>query len=239
MRLYRALGNRVYFRLFSQHIGFTLLGLSLWALSFTPVGAIELQYAVNQNLVFMLRFCGSVFLIIGFRGNWNFFKLCHQVIGVMTAIIPTLYVQLSAMLILPSLAVAPLFTLFSDELIDKEYSSWLGEIFIVWYLFLFFSVVVWITMMCHTSNIYKTEPENVDKKHRSVLWLLITFIGFTGAHRFYAKRYRSGVLYLFTGGLLGFGVIYDAITVSLWSSMDKPHSKRKRRSNHNIWTNKS
>jgi TM2 domain-containing membrane protein YozV len=45
-------------------------------------------------------------------------------------------------------------------------------------------------------------------------WLLLTFLGFFGAHRFYMGKIGTGLLYLFTAGLLGIGVIYDFWTLN-------------------------
>ncbi len=43
----------------------------------------------------------------------------------------------------------------------------------------------------------------------NVAWLLLTFLGIFGAHRFYLKKWISAVLYLCTGAYLTFGLLYD------------------------------
>ena len=48
----------------------------------------------------------------------------------------------------------------------------------------------------------------------SVAWLLLTFLGLFGVHRFYMGKWLTGLLYLCTGGLLGIGVIYDFWTLN-------------------------
>jgi len=48
----------------------------------------------------------------------------------------------------------------------------------------------------------------------SVSWILLTFLGVFGAHRFYLGRWVTGLLYLLTGGLLLVGVIYDFLTLN-------------------------
>ncbi len=45
-------------------------------------------------------------------------------------------------------------------------------------------------------------------------WLLLTFLGLFGAHRFYMGKIGTGLLYLFTLGLLGIGIIYDYWTLN-------------------------
>ncbi len=40
-------------------------------------------------------------------------------------------------------------------------------------------------------------------------WIFLTFLGVFGVHRFYLGKWVSGLLYAFTGGLLGVGVLYD------------------------------
>ena len=48
----------------------------------------------------------------------------------------------------------------------------------------------------------------------SVAWLLLTFLGFFGIHRMYMGKWFTGILYLITGGLLGFGYLYDFWTLN-------------------------
>ncbi len=48
----------------------------------------------------------------------------------------------------------------------------------------------------------------------SVAWLLLTFLGPFGLHRFYLGKWGTGLLYLLTCGLLGIGVIYDFLTLN-------------------------
>ncbi len=48
----------------------------------------------------------------------------------------------------------------------------------------------------------------------NVAYLLLTFLGIFGIHRFYMGKVLSGVLYLLTGGLLLVGVIYDFWTLN-------------------------
>ena len=43
-------------------------------------------------------------------------------------------------------------------------------------------------------------------------WVLLLVLGALGAHRFYLGRWRSGLLYLCTLGVLGLGVLYDLAT---------------------------
>lgn len=50
-------------------------------------------------------------------------------------------------------------------------------------------------------------------KNKWVALLLCFFIGFLGGHKFYEGKIGMGVLYLFTFGLFGIGVIIDFITI--------------------------
>lgn len=43
----------------------------------------------------------------------------------------------------------------------------------------------------------------------NIAWLLVTFLGAFGVHRFYLGRIWTGLLWLCTGGLLTFGWLYD------------------------------
>ena len=48
----------------------------------------------------------------------------------------------------------------------------------------------------------------------TVAWLLLTFLGLFGAHRFYLGKWGTGILYLLTGGLLLVGILYDFWTLN-------------------------
>jgi TM2 domain-containing membrane protein YozV len=48
----------------------------------------------------------------------------------------------------------------------------------------------------------------------SVTWLLLTFLGFFGLHRFYMGKWGTGIIYLLSAGLLGIGVVYDFFTLN-------------------------
>lgn len=51
-------------------------------------------------------------------------------------------------------------------------------------------------------------------KDYSVAWILLTFLGVFGLHRFYIGKIGTGILYLLTVGLLGIGIIYDFWTLN-------------------------
>jgi TM2 domain-containing membrane protein YozV len=48
----------------------------------------------------------------------------------------------------------------------------------------------------------------------TVAWLLLTFLGILGAHRFYLGKWVTGLIWFFTVGLLGFGLLYDLWTLN-------------------------
>lgn len=48
----------------------------------------------------------------------------------------------------------------------------------------------------------------------NVAWILLTFLGVLGLHRFYLKKWLTGLLYLFTGGFFVVGVLYDFWTLN-------------------------
>ena len=48
----------------------------------------------------------------------------------------------------------------------------------------------------------------------TLAWVLLTFLGVFGLHRFYQGKILTGLLYLLTAGLVGFGVIYDFLTLN-------------------------
>ncbi len=48
----------------------------------------------------------------------------------------------------------------------------------------------------------------------NIAWLLLTFLGLFGFHRMYMGKWLTGLLYLCTAGLFGFGYLYDLWTLN-------------------------
>lgn len=61
---------------------------------------------------------------------------------------------------------------------------------------------------------------NADRRYQpgpfdyTIAWILLTFLGYLGLHRFYLGKWGTGLIWLFTGGLLLVGVIYDFWTLN-------------------------
>ena len=52
------------------------------------------------------------------------------------------------------------------------------------------------------------------RKSYNVSWVMLTFLGIFGIHRFYLGKWLTGLLWLLTGGLLLLGVLYDYWTLN-------------------------
>lgn len=52
------------------------------------------------------------------------------------------------------------------------------------------------------------------KVNYSIAWILLTFLGLFGVHRMYMGKWLTGILYLCTLGLAGFGYLYDYWTLN-------------------------
>lgn len=48
----------------------------------------------------------------------------------------------------------------------------------------------------------------------NIAWILLTFLGVFGFHKFYQGKIVMGILYLLTGGFFLFGVLYDFWTLN-------------------------
>ncbi|CAA0087523.1 Uncharacterised protein [Zhongshania aliphaticivorans] len=48
----------------------------------------------------------------------------------------------------------------------------------------------------------------------TMTWVLLTFLGIFGLHRFYMGKWFTAILYLLTGGLFLLGIIYDYWTLN-------------------------
>ena len=75
-----------------------------------------------------------------------------------------------------------------------------GLLFIGWFIDLFL-----IPGMSREANSkFEAGPLDYD-----IAWILLTFLGVFGIHRFYQGKVISGILYLLTAGLFAVGIIYD------------------------------
>jgi len=53
-----------------------------------------------------------------------------------------------------------------------------------------------------------------DGKSYNLTWILLTFLGIFGIHRFYLGKWVTGIIWLLTGGLFLFGLLYDLWTLN-------------------------
>ncbi len=57
----------------------------------------------------------------------------------------------------------------------------------------------------------------------SLVWVMLIFLGAFGLHRFLQEKYVTGVIYLLTFGLFGFGLVYDILTLNY--QIDSTHRR--------------
>lgn len=81
----------------------------------------------------------------------------------------------------------------------------LGLLFIGWIVDLFL-----IPSMDRKASIKYTPAP----KDYNIAWILLTFLGLLGIHRFYLGKWFTGIIYLLSGGLFLVGIIYDYWTLN-------------------------
>ena len=87
---------------------------------------------------------------------------------------------------------------------------------IIWFFTFGLFLIGWlidfflIPSMDHEADL-KFTPGELDY---SVAWLLLTFLGMFGIHRFYMRKWITGILWLFTGGFFLLGYLYDFLSLN-------------------------
>jgi len=94
---------------------------------------------------------------------------------------------------------------FGRPISGTVYFFTLGLFFVGWFVDLFL-----IQSLAREADITYTEGV-VDY---NVAWILLTFLGVFGVHRFYLGKWVTGLIYLCTGGLFLVGIIYDLWTLN-------------------------
>ena len=63
------------------------------------------------------------------------------------------------------------------------------------------------------SNVNTNNTPIGDKKNKWITFFLCLFFGYLGFHRFYERKIGTGILWLLTFGLCGFGWLIDLIII--------------------------
>ena len=81
----------------------------------------------------------------------------------------------------------------------------LGLLFIGWIVDLF---------LIHSMDRAADQRYRGAGKSYNLTWILLTFLGIFGLHRFYLGKWVTGIIWLLTGGLLLVGLLYDLWTLN-------------------------
>ena len=104
---------------------------------------------------------------------------------------------------------------FGKPVSGTIYLFTLGLFLIGWLV----DLVLMPRLEAHAERSFSPGPKNY-----SVAWVLLTFLGLFGVHRFYLGKLGTGLIYLLTGGLFLVGVIYD-----FWTLNDQISQENRRR----------
>ena len=86
----------------------------------------------------------------------------------------------------------------------------------IWFFTLGLFLIGWIVDFF----LIPSMDRQADVRYRSgkidynVAWILLTFLGLFGIHRFYMGKWITGIVYLLSGGILGIGYLYDLWTLN-------------------------
>lgn len=68
-------------------------------------------------------------------------------------------------------------------------------------------------VVVNNNNSMAGYPIPLRPKNKWIAFLLCLFLGYIGAHKFYEGKIGMGILYVFTCGLFGIGLLIDLITL--------------------------
>ena len=197
----------------------TIIAVVMYALSYTPLAHIYLQYAVNQNLVFTLRYLSVFILILGFRGNYPSLKAIHKTIAIFIGIVPTAYSIMASGLVLLSVSLTVFVSLLSGA-VETDMIRGVLEGMLFWAFSASITVGTWLLITRRVFAQYRY-PYDLDEQSKiASVAALLMFFGMLGVHRFFVGKIVSGICFLMTMGFLGIGVIYDGIMLILRRSKD-------------------
>lgn len=94
---------------------------------------------------------------------------------------------------------------YGKQLSGTLYLLTLGLFLIGWFVDLF---------LMPSLNEQATIRYNSGRIDFNIAWILLTFTGIFGIHRFYMGKWPTGIIYLLTLGLFGIGYIYDFWTLN-------------------------
>ncbi len=85
---------------------------------------------------------------------------------------------------------------------------------VIWFLTLGLLGVGWLIDLFLMPFLERTASRSFTSGPYSydIAWVLLTFLGIFGAHRIYAGKWVTGIIYFFTGGLFVVGFLYDLCT---------------------------
>jgi TM2 domain-containing membrane protein YozV len=86
----------------------------------------------------------------------------------------------------------------------------------IWFFTLGLFLIGWIIDLFLIPSMDRTADRDFPEGPHSynVSWILLTFLGVFGIHRFYLGKWLTGLVYLLTLGLFGLGIIYDYWTLN-------------------------
>ena len=74
--------------------------------------------------------------------------------------------------------------------------------------------LLWIFGFIGAHRFYYGRRYRGGHKSYNLSWILLTFLGIFGIHRFYLGKWVTGLIWLLTGGLFLFGLLYDLWTLN-------------------------